>query len=437
MTHPLFDHSLLHSPYAYSAQYWELDDQGQPTQQMLTSHRRAESITPMPQPRKRNRSDAQPQFVFDEGKGLSTQPQQYDYTAIMKAVRQQVDQWRRLPHPRHWHVTPETVRLLQHWRQHQFSNIRPCFCQVEAVETAIWLTEVASNAGRVGTSFLDHMANANHDADLGLIRLALKLATGAGKTAVMAMLMAWHTLHVVRPPTSKTFTRGFLIVAPGLTIRDRLRVRQPHDPDSSYASRERMELSKGGRSLLQGRRAALHTLETAGQMVQRVKPEFMGLKNILVLNDKAHHGSREKPEKDDDDPKGDDRQEAEKNNEVARVWISGLEMVTRQLAVTHVIDLSATPFFLRGSGDAEGTLVPWTLSDCSLMESIEGGMVTLPCVPVADNIPGRVMPTFRHLWEPTRTRMPRKGRGKSTTCDPLSLPGERARRAIMSVRAPT
>jgi type III restriction enzyme len=151
---------------------------------------------------------------------------------------------------------------------------------VDAVETAIWLTEVAPNAGKAGNSFLEHLANANHDANPELMRIALKLATGAGKTTVMAMLIAWQTTNAVRRPYSNKFTRGFLIVAPGLTIRDRLRVLKPNDPNSYYASRElipsdmlgdlerakivitnyhafrhreRMELSKGGRSLLHGR----------------------------------------------------------------------------------------------------------------------------------------------------------------------------------------
>jgi type III restriction enzyme len=256
----------------------------------------------------------------------------------------------------------------------------------------------------------------------------------------------------VRRPSSKTFTRGFLIVAPGLTIRDRLRVLQPNDPDSYYASREllpsdmlgdlerakvvvtnyhafklreRLELSRGGRALLQGRGKALHTLETEGQMLQRVMPALMGMKNILVINDEAHHCYREKPDADDNsDLKGNDRQEADKNYEAARVWISGLEVVARKLGVTRVIDLSATPFFLRGSGYAEGTLFPWTMSDFSLMDAIECGIVKLPRVPVADNIPGGEMPKFRNLWEHIRTRMPKKGRGKAKGLDPLSLPME-------------
>jgi type III restriction enzyme len=339
MSNPFFDHPILNSPYAYPTRHWEIDDQGQPTQQMIERRRRAEFITPIPQPRKRKGADAQQQLVFDEGQGLSTQAQQYERTALMiNAVRQQIDAWRHRPHSQ-WQVTPETARLLQHWRQHQFSNIRPFFCQLEAVETVIWLTEVAPHAGRAGQACLEHLANANNDANPELMRLALKLATGAGKTTVMAMLIAWQTINAVRRPGSRRCTRGFLVVAPGLTIRDRLRVLQPNDPDSYYASREllpndmlgdlerarivitnyhafklreRLELSRGGRALLQGRGTALQTLETEGQMLQRVMPELMGLKNILVINDEAHHCYRARPENDDSDLKGDDRQEAEK-----------------------------------------------------------------------------------------------------------------------------
>jgi type III restriction enzyme len=175
--------------------------------------------------------------------------------------------------------------------------------------------------------------------------------------------------------------------------------------------------------LLQGRGEELDTLETEGQMIQRVMPGLMGLKNILVLNDEAHHCYRAKPEADEVSfLKGDDKEEAKKNNEAARLWISGLEIVKRKLGITRVMDLSATPFFLRGSGYAEGTLFPWTMSDFSLMDAIECGIVKLPRVPVADNIPGGDMPKFRNLWEHIRTKMPKKGRGKAETLDPLSLP---------------
>ena len=301
MSNPFFDHPILNSPYECPTRHWELDDDGQPTQRTIENRRPAEFITPIPKPRKRKEKANQQKMVFDEGEGLSTQEQQYDLTAIINAVREQVDQWRHLPNPNNWQVTPETARLLQHWRHHTFNNIRPFFCQIEAVETAIWLTEVAPNAGKTGKRFLDHLTNANHDANPEIMRLALKLATGAGKTTVMAMLIAWQTVNAVRSPQSKKFTRGFLIVAPGLTIRDRLRVLQPNDPDSYYQSRElipadmlrdlerakivitnyhafkrreRMELSKGGRSLLQGRGDALNTLETEGQMLQRIMPDL-------------------------------------------------------------------------------------------------------------------------------------------------------------------
>ncbi len=449
-----FERPVLNGPYAHPTRHWELDKQGQPTQRVIESRRQAEFITPIPKPKKRKGKAEQKQIIFDEGKGLSTEDQQYDPTsAIINEVRHYVSQWRSWPNPNDWQVTPETTRLLQHWRQYKFNEIRPFFCQIEAVETAIWLTEVAPKGSKAGKAFLGELANANNDSNPELNRLALKLATGAGKTTVMAMLIAWQTINAVRRPDSSKFTRGFLIVAPGLTIRDRLRVLQPNDPDSYYASRElvpedmlpdlerakivitnyhafklrdRMELSKGTRGLLQGRGEPLKTLETEGQMIQRVMPELMGLKNILVLNDEAHHCYRQKPGDDDDqiDLKGEEKQDAKKRNDEARLWISGLEAVNRKLGVTRVLDLSATPFFLRGSGYREGTLFPWTMSDFSLMDAIECGIVKLPRVPVADNIPGGEVPIFRNLWEHIRAKMPKKGRGKSETLDPLNLPVE-------------
>ena len=450
MTNPFFEHPILNSPYAYPARHWELDADGQPTQQIIESRRRAEFITPIPKPRKRKTSEQQRQIVFDEGQGLSTEKQQYDPTPIINELRSYVDHWRSLNNPNDWQVTPETAHLLQYWRHHRFNDFRPFFCQIEAVETVIWLSEVAPTLGKVGKKFLDHLANANNDANPELMRLALKLATGAGKTTVMAMLIAWQTVNAVRRSGSKKFTRGFLVVTPGITIKDRLRVLQPNDPDSYYESleivpadmieeikrtkivitnyhafklRERIDVSKVGRSLLHGRGEELDTLETEGQMIQRVMPELMGMKNILVLNDEGHHCYREKPGVDDVAAlKGDEKEEAKKNNEAARLWISGLEMINRKLGLLRVIDLSATPFFLRGSGYAEGTLFPWTMNDFSLMDAIECGIVKLPRVPVADNIPGGEMPKFRNLWEHIRSRMPKKGRGKSNTLDPLSLP---------------
>lgn len=146
MSNPFFEHPILNSPYERPQQHWELDESGQPTQKIVPQRRRADFITPIPKPKKRKRVPTQQDFVFDEGKGLSTKQQQYDATSIINQVRQHVDAWRALPEPSLWQVTPETARLLQHWRHHNFSGVRPFFCQVEAVEVAIWLTEVAPNS---------------------------------------------------------------------------------------------------------------------------------------------------------------------------------------------------------------------------------------------------------------------------------------------------
>ncbi|WP_269212516.1 BPTD_3080 family restriction endonuclease [Chromobacterium vaccinii] len=448
MSENFFQQPILNSPYDCPLRHWQLDG-GQPTGLIVESRRRAEFITPIPKPKKRR---GRTEELFDESLGLATDEQKYDPISIINEIRSYVDSWRQLS-VNSWQVTPETARLLQHWRSYKFQTVRPFFCQVEAVETAIWLTEVAPKLGRKVAHILESIDGANRDANPGLARMALKLATGAGKTTVMSMLIAWQTVNAVRQPASKKFTRGFLIVAPGLTIKDRLRVLQPNDPDSYYQSREivppdmledlqrakivisnyhafklreRFEVASGTRALLKGRTGeALQTLETEGQMLQRVMGDLMGMKNILVLNDEAHHCYREKPaDSEDEKLKGDEKKEAEENNEAAHLWISGLEALQRKLGIARVFDLSATPFFLRGSGYAEGTLFPWTVSDFSLMDAIECGIVKLPRVPVADNIPGNEMPMYRNLWEHIRVKMPKKGRGKGGALDPLSLPLE-------------
>ena len=447
-----FEAPILNSPYEYPAQHWELDDSRQPTNQVVDQRRPAAYITPIPKPRRQRGQAQQRSLILDEGQGLSAEEQEYDPTSAINVLRRHVDRWRQLPDPANWRVTPETVRLLQHWRLHKFSGIRPFFCQVEAAETVIWLTEVAPRLGREERQILERLDATNEQHSPGLARLALKLATGAGKTTVIAMLIAWQTINAVRRPNSRNFTRGFLVVTPGITVRDRLRVLQPNDPDSYYQSRElvpvdmlgdlarakivitnyhafklrdTLNLSKGGRSLLQGRGPDLQSIETEGQMLQRVMPGLMGMRNILAFNDEAHHCYRERPERDDEGAlKGDDLSEAKKNREAARLWISGLDSVQRNLGLRRVIDLSATPFFLRGSGFAEGTLFPWTMNDFSLMDAIECGIVKLPRVPVADNIPGSDMPAFRDLWEHIGAKMPKKGRDKSGALDPLSIPVE-------------
>jgi type III restriction enzyme len=461
MSNAFFDRPILNSPYTCPTKHWELDDDGIPTLRVINERRKASYLTPIPKPKTAKKKSADPQLDYKDQSGLSTHDQDYDPTSRINEIRLLVDQWRKLPEHQ-WGVTPETSRLLHHWRNHTFTGVRPFFCQIEAAEVAIWLTEVAPTYP-AGQRILDFLKKANDEANQGLNRLALKLATGAGKTTVMAMLIAWQTINAVRRPSSKTFTRGFLIVTPGLTIKDRLRVLLPNDSDSYYSTRElvptdflpdihkakivitnyhafklreRLEIASGTRALLQGQTGpALNTLETPGLMLQRVMPDLMAIKNVMVLNDEAHHCYREKATgSDEQDLSGDDKKEAQKNNEAARLWISGLAMVKQKLGLNRIIDLSATPFFLRGSGYAEGTLFPWTMSDFSLMDAIEAGIVKVPRVPVSQNIVTTdEMPLYRDLWENIRKDMPKSGRSKGEKHDPASAIPNKLETAFQSL----
>lgn len=456
MSEQFFEKPILNSPYDYPGRHWELDADGQPTNRVIETRRRSDLITPVPRTKKQRQSQKQGALLLGADDDLSTADQEYNPTPIINEVRGYVETWRNLPNPDQWLVTPETARLLQHWRHHKFEGVRPFFCQIEAVETAIWLTEVAPKMGPRVAKFWAHIKGANEQANPELMRLALKLATGAGKTTVMAMLIAWQTVNAVRHPNSKQFSSRFLIVSPGITIRDRLRVLLPNDPESYYRSREitppdmlrdiqaakivitnyhafklreKLVIAKGTRQALEGWRGdKVQTLETEGEMIQRVMGDLMGQKNIVVLNDEAHHCYRERVKdavgETEEDLKGDEKSEAKENNEAARMWISGLEAVKRKLGISLVYDLSATPFFLRGSGYIEGTLFPWTMSDFSLMDAIECGIVKLPRVPIADNVPGGDTPKFRNLWEHIGKKLPKKGRVAGKALDPFSLPVE-------------
>jgi type III restriction enzyme len=436
-----FESPILNSPYEEPSRHWELDPNGQPTTSIRPYRRPSALVSPIPKPKKvKGKAAAQPDFLADE------QGQEYNPTEVINGIRSAVASWRRLPESQ-WQVTPSTARLLRHWRNHEFANQRPFFCQVEAVETVIWLTEVAPKSSAQGRRFWTHLEAANAASNPELLRMALKLATGAGKTTVMAMLIAWQTVNAVRHPNAKRFSRGFLIVTPGITIKDRLRVLQPNDPNSYYRDRELVPedmLPDLGRAkivitnyhafkkkdevpLNKVQQAALKTTpkpESDGAMLRRVAGSLMGLKNIVVLNDEAHHCYRERPltEEEQKALKGDELAEAKENNEAARLWISGLEAVKRELGIAMVYDLSATPFFLRGSGYREGSLFGWVMSDFSLMDAIECGIVKLPRVPIMDNVPGGDTPMFRNLWEHVGKDLPKKGRAGAKGLDPQKLP---------------
>ena len=367
---------------------------------------------------------------------------------LVKLIRPEVDKWRELPASR-WNITPETERLLRWWRDASVREFPFFFCQLEAVETVIWLTEVAPK------SFRETLTAASETANPGLFRVAAKMATGSGKTTVMALLIAWQAINAARHPTSNRFANGFLIVAPGITIRDRLRVLQPEengnyfeDPKRrlvppemlgdlrkarvvvtnyhGFQPRETMAVKREGRRILAERgKGPKKFLESEGQMIQRVASKLTGLKRVIVLNDEAHHCYREKPG-DNEETKldSDERNEAKKNNEAARVWISGIEAVCRKMSVPAIYDLSATPFFLRGSGYPEGTLFPWVVSDFTLMDAIECGIVKTPRLPVLDDAVSGDMPKYRALYANLpKQALPRTGRRNNAgLLDPEELP---------------
>lgn len=443
-----FQSPVLNSPYEKPEQHWVLDENGQPSGH-IESVRRLVNFRVAVANVKRKKPQASLSFG-EELEGIN-----YETADTITAIRRLVDIWRDKPE-RDWKVSAPTARLLRHWRRKEWQDRRPFFCQLEAVETAIWLTEVAAESkSKTAIELLAKLEAASQEANPDLSRWALKLATGAGKTTVMAMLIAWQTVNAVRNPRKEKFTRGFLIIAPGITIRDRLRVLLPTDADSYYEAfdlvpqdmlndvkraqivitnyhafglRETVKISSGGRKLLEGQtHSPIQTLESPGQMLQRVCSELMGLRGIMVLNDEAHHCYQERPAAEAegetiDDLEGDEKQEAKKDQEAARLWIHGIKYATEKMGVKRVFDLSATPFFLKGSGYTEGTLFPWTVSDFSLMDAIECGIVKLPRIPIADNIPSADIPQYRELWKHIGKKMPKKGRGKNAYTDPDKLP---------------
>ena len=430
MSDKFYENPVLNSPYEIPKRHWELDEEGNvPTDNILPGRRKCSLITPIPRAKKQKAEDNKQERLG--------QKEKYDPYPVINEIRNSMASWRAMPNSKDWQVSPETERLLSHWRQKR-EVFQPFFCQIEAVETVIWLTEVMPKSSAKGKKFWEHLVNANHEANPELFRIALKLATGAGKTLVMAMLIAWQVVNAVRRPQSKSFTRAFLIVTPGITIKDRLRVLMPNDPDNyyehchvipgdmlgdiqkaqivitnyhSFMLHETLQISKGTKALLQGASAEIKTKESEGQMIQRVMPNLMGMKNIIAINDEAHHCYRQKAQIENENSVGiedEEKEEAKKNNEAARLWISGLEAVKRKLGLRVVYDLSATPFFLAGSGYREGTLFPWTMSDFSLMDAIECGIVKLPRVPIVSN-DLQQMPKYRSLWKYIGSKMPKKG----------------------------
>ena len=440
MLNSFYERPILNSPYRAPELHHPLDQNGQPVAgEPRPGRRPSRFIVPVPASRKRASAG---QAALD----LET----YTENALINEIRGYVDRWRSLRNPTDWSVTGITQRLLEHWRHHKFIGARPFFCQLEAVETIIWLTEVAPRRA-ASKGLLDQIARANDEANPALFRLAMKMATGSGKTTVMAMLIAWQAVNAVRKD-SRDFSRAFLIITPGITIKDRLRVLQPSDENNYYETRElvppdmlpdirrvelaitnyhafqhreKLALPKVARSFLQGNDPTpIKTTETDSEMLERACGKLLTYARVNVLNDEAHHCYRHKVGDDSEGVlTGDAKKEAADNEEAARLWINGIEALDRKLSkgVRAVYDLSATPFFLRGSGYPEGFLFPWVVSDFSLIDAIESGIVKLPRVPVTDNLVQNDRVVYRDLWKEIGKDLPKTAAG-ANKLSPFDLP---------------
>ncbi|CAN5860827.1 DEAD/DEAH box helicase family protein [soil metagenome] len=422
---------VINSPFAVPQRHFRFNENGI-TDEIVASRRESGYFVPIAQPRNRD----------GQGSLGDWNAERYEPNPTVNAIRARVAQWRASGSTAE--LTAVTRRLLEHWMD--LGRERPLFfCQIEALQTLIYIQEVAPKLGeRWIESDLKAAAEA---ANPGLYRMATKMATGSGKTVVMAMIIAWHTLNKAANPQDSRFTDAFLIVTPGITIRDRLRVLMPSDPENYYnkldivpgdmhddlqrarvvitnyhafQQREKVKASKLTKDLLakDGKPSPALT-ETVGEMVRRICRPLGTSKQTVVLNDEAHHCYRRKPDEVEKKEKltGDDRAEAEQRNKAAHVWLGGLSAVQEKVGIKAIYDLSATPFFLRGSGYSEGTLFPWVVSDFSLIDAIESGIVKVPRVPVDDDSMTGNSPTYRDLWLRIRDELPKKGRGSSGTVD--------------------
>ncbi|MXV84247.1 restriction endonuclease subunit R [Candidatus Poribacteria bacterium] len=413
MSKVTIENPVINSPFEEPERHFKFNARGI-TEEIADGRRRSEYFMPFPKPKKRSGQD-QMQFELPDQDLRQA-------NAFINSVRTQVTAWRNSGYPG---VTPTTRRLLEHWNNPE-NEPRLFFCQHEAVETAIYLNE-CDNKQR-NDSLHGQLVRANAEANPDLFRIAFKMATGSGKTVVMAMLIVYHTLNKIASPKRTIFADAFLIVAPGVTIRDRLQVLYPEKSDNDYQKmnlvprgdydalcqakivvtnyhafqrRKKDELSRIGEKVLG--EGAKNFTETPEEMVIRVCRGLGKKKNIIVLNDEAHHCYRPKKE-----------QKSESKEDEARLWINGLEAVKAKIGVKQVYDLSATPFFLKGSGYAtttptgkklnEGVLFPWVVSDFALIDAIECGIAKVPRVPVADDAM-KEDPIYRRLWDTVRPKL--------------------------------
>ncbi|TVR75127.1 MAG: hypothetical protein EA415_04685 [Sphaerobacteraceae bacterium] len=356
---------------------------------------------------------------------------------LVNQIRSQVSRWRENGYSG---VTAVTQRLLSHWTR-DGRDRQLFFCQREAVETVIWLTE--TDAGRR----MSHQVppdNPNDPDYASLVRLGCKMATGSGKTVVMAMLIAWSVLNKVNSPNSRRYSDAILIVCPNLTVKERLGgapkeidgieqdPARPLVPGAKGNYYESFDLVPGGLMPDLGRARMLITnwhifelrddsnsrgivqrgAESDSAFCSRVLHDLGSRGNIMVLNDEAHHAHRPAPLPDEelDALAKADRDAIEEEQQNATVWVSGLDRINAVRGISRCIDLSATPFYISGSGHPEGQPFPWIVSDFGLVDAIESGIVKIPRVPVRDDT-GRPEPHYFRLWQMIMERLSPKERG--------------------------
>jgi type III restriction enzyme len=336
---------------------------------------------------------------------------------LANAVRERVRIWRDEGWPGATNVTKD---LLAYWNRPKAEAARPLFfCQREAAETVVWLVEGPEQA-RQGLDL---------PSDGTLRRYCCKMATGSGKTVVMAMLAAWSILNKATYRQDPRFSDGILVVCPNLTIKERLQVLIPGEPGNYYerfelVPREALATLGRGRFEITNWHIFLRKDDTNRRTVEKKGEESdkalvnrslrnLGRKgNLLVFNDEAHHAYRPAPLTPEEEQKLTKDEKAERLE--ATVWVEGLDAVARERGVDFCVDFSATPLYLKGD-PREGTPFPWVVSDFGLVDAIESGIVKVPRVAVAEDTGARD-PKYFHIWEYVK-----KALGPSRRKDPEAV----------------
>jgi type III restriction enzyme len=310
---------------------------------------------------------------------------------LVNQIRPRVKAWREAGYPG---VTSITRRLLEHWRDPEaFDARRFFFCQLEAVETLIWLTE-APAAERVGIT----IPSDGGDFD----RQCCKMATGTGKTVVMAMVIAWHILNKVANPQDARFSKNVLVVAPGLTVKKRLAVLEPAGAGNYYEAFDivpsaLLDKLRQGKVLIRNwhalawesevqikkrRSVDKRGVKSDEAYTREVLGEMANARNLLVINDEAHHAWRVNWGA---EGKYLRQRDLKDSAEEATVWIGGLDRLHRSRGILICYDFSATPFAPSGKKSSEEALFGWIVSDFGLNDAIESGLVKTPRVVVRDD----------------------------------------------------